>query len=324
MIETINLIFGILLLLVGIYDFFFTTLSGSGAGFLSKNISYYSYKVIHFFVDILGRRVFAYSGLLVNLMVLVIWILLVWIGLYLVYSSNPEFIMNEKGRAADNWERLYFTGYTISTLGLGDFTPKIPAFHILTSCFSFFGFIFFTSSITYFISLSSAVINKRVLAKNIYNLGSDPVSISRNLLALNPGYAFNLFKAIQELVDRHAVNHEAYPVIHFYGHPQPEICLSLNLTRLDEALSILTNSGNAENLQKEMEPLRNSITSFLNYINNNFSRSLPTGEYAPETFSLPYQVEGIETEYLQHRRKILEGLLKSESFTWKDVINNQA
>lgn len=323
MIETINLISGILLLLVGIYDFFFTTLSGSGAGFLSKMISFYSYKVIHFFVGPLGRRVFAYSGLLVNLMVLLVWILLVWIGLYLVFSSNPEFIMNEKGRAADNWERLYFTGYTISTLGLGDFTPKMPFFHILTSCFSFFGFIFFTSSITYFISLSSAVINKRVLAKNINNLGKDPVSISRKLIALNPGYAFNQFKEMQELIDRHAVNHEAYPVIHFYGHPQPEICLSLNLTRLDEALSILTNSGNAENLQKEMEPLRTSITSFLNYINNNFSRSLPTGEYAPENFSLPYEVKGIETDYLQHRRKILEGLLKSESFTWKDVVNSQ-
>lgn len=322
MVETINSLSGILLLMVGIYDFFYTTLSGSGAGFMSRLVSYYSYKIIHFFVGPLGRRVFAYSGLLVNLMVLVVWILLVWVGLYLVFSSSPESIMNEHGRAANNWERLYFTGYTLSTLGLGDFTPKIPVFYILTSCFSFFGFIFFTSSITYFISLSSAVINKRVLAKNIHNLGKDPVSISQNLLAMNPGYTFNQFKEIQELIDRHAINHEAYPVIHFYSHPQPEICLSLNLTRLDEALSIITNSGNAENLQKEMMPLRTSITSFLNYVNTNFSRSLPTGEYAPESFSLPYQVEGIETGELQHRRKILEGLLKSESFTWKDVVKN--
>lgn len=320
MVETINLISGILLLLVGIYDFFFTTLSGSGAGFVSKIFSYYSYRVIHFFANHLGRRVFAYSGLLVNLMVLLVWILLVWVGLYLVFSFNPEAIVNDSGNAANNWERLYYTGYTISTLGIGNFYPTTTVFQILTSCFSFFGFIFFTSSITYFISLSSAVINKRVLAKNINNLGEDPVSISRTLLALDPGYTFNQFKVMQDLMDRHAVNHEAYPVIHFYGHPQPEICLSLALARLDEALSILTNSGNAEHLQKEMEPLRTSITSFLNYIHRNFSRSLPTGEYTPESFSLPYEVKGVETSYLQHRRKILEGILKSENFTWKNVI----
>lgn len=321
MVEIIYLILGILLLLVGIYDFFFTTLSGNGAGFISKMFSYYSYKAIHFFADHLGRRVFAYSGLLVNLMVLIVWIVLVWVGLYLVFSSNPEAIVDDSGNAANNWERLYYTGFTISTLGIGNFYPTSPVFQILTSCFSFFGFIFFTSSITYFISLSSAVINKRVLAKNIYNLGEDPESISRTLLALNAGYTFNQFKVLQDLIDRHAINHEAYPVIHFYGHPQPEICLSLNLARLDEALSILSNPGNMENLQKEMELLRNSITSFLNYMNHNFSRSLPTGEYAPESFSLPYEIKGLDTGYLQHRRKILEGLLKSENFTWKDVVN---
>lgn len=320
MVEIINLIFGILLLLVGIYDFFFTTLSGSGAGFLSKIVSYYSYRIIYFFVGVFGRRIFAYSGLLVNLMVLFVWVLLVWVGLYLVFSWSPESIINESGRAANNWERLYYTGYTISTLGLGNFYPTTAIFEILTSFFSFFGFIFFTSSITYFISVSSAVNNKRLLAKSINNLGKDPVSLSRNLLSLNPSFLFSTLKEMQILIDRHAINHEAYPVIHFYSHPQSEICLSLNLTRLDEALSILTNSGNAENFQREMKPLRTAITNFLNYINENFSRSLPTDGYSPEAMSLPYEIEKIETKDLQHRRMIMEGLLKSEYFTWMDVI----
>src|SRR5690606_21164350 len=109
------------------------------------------------------------------LKVLSVWIILVWVGLFLVFTSNPEAIVNSDGIAANLWERLYFTGYVLSTLGMGNFYPTSPFFEILTSFFSFFGFIFFTSSITYFLSVSSALVKKRLLAKTINNLGKSPV-----------------------------------------------------------------------------------------------------------------------------------------------------
>ncbi|NJW55782.1 ion channel, partial [Salinimicrobium oceani] len=93
-----------------------------------------------------GRKVFDYSGMIVNLAVLFVWILLVWLGLFLVYSYDPSAITNSDSRPANWVERLYYTGYVLSTLGLGNFKPTTPFFEILTSVFSFFGFIFFTSS----------------------------------------------------------------------------------------------------------------------------------------------------------------------------------
>lgn len=322
--ETLYLILGIIILIIGIYDFFFTTLSGSGAGFISKNVSYYSYRVIHFLVRFSGRRMFSYSGLMVNLMVLAVWVLLIWLGLFLVFSSNPGAIINDSGRIANGWERLYYTGYVLSTLGIGNFKATTISFELLSSIFSFFGFIFFTSSITYFISVSSAVINKRTLARTISNFGVDPEGIAQTFLELDPAYSFRQLQVIQDLVDRHGVNHEGYPVIHFYSHPEPDLCLSINLSRLDEAFSILLNSDKAGNLQKEIKPVRLAITNFLNYIDKNFNRSLPKRKKAGKNLPLPYQIEGVEKDVLDHRRKILEGLLHSESFSWKDVVKKQA
>lgn len=318
--ETFYLILGVFLLLLVMFDFFYTTLSGSGAGFISESVSNIGHTTISWFVHFFGRGMYRYSGLLVNFLVAATWMLMVWMALFLVFSSNPEAIVNSDGRMADNYERLYFTGYTLSTLGMGNFNPTTGFFEILTSSFSFFGFIFFTSSMTYFLSVSSAVINKRTLARSIYNLGNSPEKIVQKFLDLDASYCYNQFLVLQEMIDRHAVNHLAYPVVHFYSHPNRDVCLSLNITRLDEAVTILLNSEKGEELQNELRPLRSSLTHFLDYINTNFSSSLPKNKNDDSTpLPLPYDVIATDKSDLEHRRVILGGLLRSENFEWEDV-----
>ncbi len=313
------LIIGIAILLLVMYDFFFTTLSGSGAGFISKNIASISNKVIQVLVKIFGRRVYSYSGLFVNLKVLSGWILLVWTGLFLVYSSNSGAIVNSDGIVANLWERIYFTGYVLSTLGMGNFYPTSGFFEILTSIFSFFGFIFFTTSITYFLSVSSALVKKRTLAKTINNLGKSPAEISDSLRSFDKSYTLQQLKALQEMVDEHAVNHQAYPVIHYYSHPEPDVCLSLNLTRLDEAVSLLLGSEGKVEFIKELNPLRTALTNLLTHIYKKFSRQIPSAEALRKNLSLPYTITGVDGDVLEYRRRILDSLLTNEGFSWKEV-----
>ena len=317
--ETVYLILGIGILLLLIYDFFYTTLSGSGAGPVSKNIAMLSHKVIQAMVKIFGRGVYSYSGLFVNLKILSVWIMMVWVGLFLVYSSNPAAIVNSDGIVANLWERLYFTGYVLSTLGMGNFYPTSAFFEILTSFFSFFGFIFFTTSITYFLSVSSALVRKRLLAKTINNLGKTPVDIANSLRSFDNSYTLQQLKALQEMVDEHAVNHQAYPVIHYYSHPEPDVCLSINLTRLDEAVSILLGSEVEVDFKKEMVPMRAALTNLLTHIYKNFSRQIPSAEALQKNLSLSYTVTGLDVDVLEYRRRILDSLLTNEGFSWKEV-----
>lgn len=313
---------GILILLLTIYDFFFTTLSGSGSGFMAEYISIFSNKIIQLLVKTFGRSSYKFQGLFVNLMVLTAWVLLVWLGLFLVYSWNPEAITNSDGRVANPVERLYYTGYVLSTLGMGNFKPTTEFFEVITSAFSFFGFIFFTSSMTYFISVSSALVNKRTLAKSIYNLGKSPQEIAGKFQSLDSSYSYQQFLNLQEMIDRHSVNHQAYPVIHFYTETEPKNCLSLNLVRLDEALSILSGSDLGGRLHEELEPVRSSISFFIENLTENFSKSMPSVKDPVDPSIFPYSENVLKNEDLKNRRHILEKLFKSEGFIWEDVLNN--
>ncbi|QED37131.1 hypothetical protein FK178_05135 [Antarcticibacterium arcticum] len=314
------LILGFIILLLAIHDFFYTTLSASGGGFISENVAILSDRIIQFCAGTIGRKAYDYHGLFVNLMILFVWLLLIWLGLFLVYSSNPEAITNSSGRAAYNWERLYFTGYILSTLGMGNFKPVSPFFEVVTSCFSFFGFIFFTSSMTYFISVSSAVVRKRTLAKSINNLGNQPEIIANKLLSLDPSYSYQQVHTLQELVDQHSVSHQAYPVVHYYSRSEEKDCFSINISRLDEALSIIVYSNKGENLQEEIGLLRAAISNFLQNLDKNFSRSLPNIGKQLNEQDVPSYINEIDSKNLNERRRILKSLLKSEGFSWNNVI----
>lgn len=317
--ETLCLIVGTLLLIVIIYDFFFTTLSTSGAGFVSRGVSLFSYKVIHLFAKLVGRRAYSYSGIIVNLSIFFTWLLVVWIGLFFLYSSDPEAITNSQGRPADAMERLYFTAYVLSTLGMGNFYPKSPGLEVLTSFLSFFGFIFFTSSITYFLSVASAVINQRTLARAIEHFGKTPERIAAKLLEVDKSFAYQHMMNFQVMLDKHLANHQAYPVVHYYSHPEPAVCLGINIARLDEAVSLLSTSDKASNIKEEVQILRNSLTAYLCHLDENYSNSLPKGEDAVSHEPLQYKITKIDSAELSKRRKILRGILRSEGFQWKDI-----
>ncbi|MBZ9730640.1 hypothetical protein LB467_13170 [Salegentibacter sp. JZCK2] len=315
------LFIGIILLLVAIHDFFFTTLSGNGAGFVSSNISILTDKIIEFCVKIFGRKAYNYNGLSVNLMILFTWLLLIWVGLFLVYTSNPEGITNSSGRVANHWERLYFTSYTLSTLGMGNFTPTSPIFELVTGSFSFFGFIFFTSSMTYFLSVSSALVNKRTLSKNIYNLGKTPQEIAKNILGFDSSFSYQQISELQKLIDKHSVNHHAYPVVHFYRQSKEKDSLSINIARLDEAVTIILYSNDSGNYREELKLLRSSLSGFLDDMEKNFTSNLSLGRITIDSYDFP-SLESKETvRELRKRRIIVEGLFRSENFTWEDVFS---
>ncbi|MDT0686019.1 ion channel [Autumnicola psychrophila] len=317
--SAIALVCGAVILLVVIHDFFFTTLSDNGAGFISRNVSIFSNQIIQLVVQVIGRKAYSYQGLFVNLMILTSWLLLIWGGLFLVYSSDPEGLTNSSGRVANNWERLYFTGYTLSTLGMGNFKPTTPLFEMITSCFSFFGFIFFTSSMTYFLSVSSALVNKRSFTKGVYSLGKNPQRIAEKLCSFDSSFSYQQFMTLQDMISKHSINHHAYPVIHFYTEVDKKDSFSLNLARLDEAVTILLNTEKGENLQEELEPLRSTLSSFLENMDQNFSQSLPRVKKPLDFQNLSYSENVHNSEGTRERRLILTRLLNSESFNWKDV-----
>lgn len=328
MAEIAYLISGAALLLFVSYDFFYTTLSASGAAPLARGVSFMLQGLLLLLVRIFGRKAFSISGMLINLAVLTLWILLIWLGLFLVFSYHPEAIINSNGKVASTIERFYYTGYVLSTLGLGNFKPTTPFFEILTSGFSLFGFVFITTSMTYLVSVSSAVMHKRTLGLFIRNLGKRPDEVARYLLGVDSSFRYQQLIVLQQMIDRHSTNHQAYPVLHFYHTPTEGTSLSINLTVLDEAVSILLNSNKLNNIEKELQPLRNSISNFLQHVEQKYGHK---ADAAPSInwsrLQLPEGVPESENTVehpLRSRRKVLQSLLQSENWNWDKIYPESA
>jgi len=313
---------GTLILIITIYDFVFTTLSGGGSGFISRYVHLLSHKILKTGARIVGRKLYNQSGIFLNGLLISVWVVLIWLGLYLVYSFQPEAIVNDDGRAASNIERFYFTGYTLSTLGIGNFKPDSESYELLTAIFSFFGFIFFTTSITYLVSVFSSLNHKRALALSIRNLGKTPEEMVYRLLNQNETFSRINLLSIQDKIERHLVNLQAFPVLHSYANSKVQTSLNLNLVVLDEALSILLNSKEGAKIKNALGSIRTSITHLLNHIEENLPNS-STHLDTPDVHKLKGW-EIISSSFLVDpallkRRNILSGLLERENFVWNDV-----
>jgi hypothetical protein len=69
--------------------------------------------------------------------------------------------MNVETNSTTVVNKIFYTGYTLSTLGLGDMEPEGNFWDILTAILSFTGLILISIAITYLIPVVSAEIAKR-------------------------------------------------------------------------------------------------------------------------------------------------------------------
>lgn len=313
--NTFFLIIGLFTLTAVLYDFFYTTLSGSGAGIISEYVIRVTFKILRVFSG-KSRKIFTYTGMFVNLSVLLAWSTLLWLGLLLVFSYYPSGITNSDSEPANLVERLYYTGYVLSTLGIGNFKPVTPFFEVMTAIFSFFGFIFFTTSMTYLISVSSAVIRKRTLSRSISTLGKNPSQIAERLKNLQPSYQDQQILSLQQQITSHLVSHQAYPVVHFFSHENQNNCFSINFVRLDEAMTILlkedTVNYSGSMGEDELNLLRSTMNDLLMHLKDKFIHSFLQQEDS-------HEFQNIEKVSLNQRRKLLKAMLKSEKFDWNYV-----
>jgi len=89
-------------------------------------------------------------------------------------------LVNSSKIPASAIEKLYYSGFVISTLGIGDFMASNDIWRIVTDVYSFTGLILLTMSVTYFIPVLSGVIKQRKLGINLSSLGSSPQEIILN------------------------------------------------------------------------------------------------------------------------------------------------
>ncbi|WP_185958469.1 ion channel [Fodinibius sediminis] len=331
MIHELYLVAGIFTVLVTACDFFYTTVSFNGAGVLAKSISN---GIASLFLwtnkKTSSRYLLKFSGVTHILAQVALWISLLWFGLFLIMMSDPySVLLAPGGEPASAINKLYFSGYVLSTLGNGQYIPNDGGWQIMVAAFSFAGFIFITTAMTYLMNLTSAVIHKRKLSLFISNLGETPEEILANSYT---GNGFDRLTSVapnlQQMINEHSQNHYAHPGVHyFYSIPRSE-SLSLNLTNLDEALSLAQTHIKMDTpFDQDLRPLRDTIDKFLNTVQHHFIKKAeaeadagPGIQYLQKT-GIPLVKQPREQPGGHERRVLLGGLLQSSGWNWNNIYN---
>ena len=171
---------GVLLILAGVLDVFFTVLHYDGFGVLSIRLYRRLYQAAHLVTRPLPRRYQAFGlSIAAPLMVpvtITVWIFLVCLGYALIYlfgMRNGDFALSVGGLEPSLAEAFYFSGISISTLGLGDITPTGGLYQALVVSEALIGFGILTLAITYVLGVYNVLQQLGVLSAGLYHQAQD-------------------------------------------------------------------------------------------------------------------------------------------------------
>ena len=171
---------GVLLILVGLLDVFFTVLHYDGFGFLSSRLYRRVFDAVCFLTGPLPRKSRALGlSMAAPLMVpitITVWIFLVSAGYALVYFAGmgaETFSFSSSGLAPSLMEAFYFSGVTIATLGLGDVTPLSGPYQAIAVSEALVGFGILTLSVSYVVGVYGVLQRLGILTAGLYHQAQD-------------------------------------------------------------------------------------------------------------------------------------------------------
>ncbi|MEB3826688.1 ion channel [Phormidium sp. CCY1219] len=323
---------GLLILVIVMADVLVTSLTAGGAGPLTGKLCRGAWKMgLRFNRKHSNHRFLTLLGWILLVGIALLWLFLTWVGWTMVFCSFDEAVVNSTTKIpATIGERIYFMGYTLSTLGLGDFQPATGIWQFATAVASANGFFLVTLAIAYLLPVISAVVLKRQIALYITSLGGTPDEI---ILRAWNGENFGQFDqhliTLTAMMSQMAESYLAYPILNYFHSVERSKVFALSIVTLDDALTLLY-YGVPEKNQPDpaaLRPARRAVSGFLKTLKSAYI------EPASETPPLPplemLAQEGIPTvsdEQFWHntkhatiRRQLLLALVKHDGWTWDAV-----
>lgn len=230
---------GLVLIVLVVLDLLWTTVAPSaGGGPLTAQLSFRIWGLV---VRWGKPRVLQLAGVVVTASVIMTWLALLLLGWYLIFTGDPEAVVSAStGLPADAWSRLYFTGFTVFTLGIGDYVPSAPLWQVATVVATATGLSLVTLAITYLLSVIQSVTQRRALAAQITAMGMSPATIIDR--AWNGEQLMGLESALQSLIQpvaQTAQQHLAFPVLHYFHSVDHATAFARSIAVVDEVLTVI-------------------------------------------------------------------------------------
>lgn len=231
---------GAVLVLVAVVDAVQTTLTaGSGGGPLTAPLGRTTWRLLRRLSGGRSSKLLGYGGMISLLATVAVWVALLWAGWTLVFLASPGAIVESStGAPASVAATIYYAGFVVFTLGVGDFVATSGTWQVLTALASFLGLFLITLSITYLVSVVSAAVTRRQFAEAVSVLGTTGPQIvaahwsdgqvSSQFATQVQTLSTQLLKITQQ--------HLAYPVLHYFHSTDPAASAPRAVAALDDAL----------------------------------------------------------------------------------------
>ncbi|MGQ4877297.1 potassium channel family protein [Billgrantia sp. LNSP4103-1] len=310
-----------------IYDAVRTTLAASGSGPLTGWLGRFTW-----LMALQAHRRLSLNGLLravgpwITVGLITIWVGLVWLGWWLVFNSHETAVFHpDSGTYAAPLERFYFIGYTITTLGYGDFVPGMGKWQVLAVLAAANGFFLLTLAVTYILSVMSAVVEKRQLAVSIHALGVTPADIVEKLAGEGDfselgDQADDLKSTIISVGQQHL----AYPILHYYHQGHAERALPVALFRLYQAIVIVCHGSTSlpPSVRFKLQATLHALESFLSVLRHDFvhpASHTPEIDIAwlPATRALDLSAEALREHLVQREsQRMWLAYIRKDGWDW--------
>lgn len=326
--DVVLIAIGAVLVLLAVVDAVMTTMTaGGGGGPLTSRLGRGLWRVMLRVSGGRSSRLLSYAGALILLATVVVWVLLLWGGWTLIFSGSNAVVGATTGTPASVPATIYYAGFVVFTLGVGDFVAETGTWQVLTALASVVGLFLITLSITYLVSVVSAAVTRRQLAQSISVLGITGPEIV--LTYWSSGQLSSQFaseaQALRTQLLTTTQQHLAYPVLHFFHSRQASTSAPRSVAALDDALLLLAAGvvGDAAPGRDVLGPLQRALEHYADTVHSvggGDPGEPPTPPLAPlEEAGMPV-VDRHEyhsaTRRHAARRETLHRIVRSDGWSW--------
>lgn len=189
-----------------------------------------------------GRsRILSVAGPAILIHSLVAWLLLIWGAWTLIFASAENTIFDTINGDPISWlDLVYFSGYTIFTLGNGGFAPVDGVWQIATVLSTASGMFLITLIVTYVLSVLDAVTQKHAFAQGVTGIGTRAESLVQAYWNGEKFDGLDLhLDTFSAQINTLTANHNAYPILHYFHSERAEKDPVIAIAVLDETLTLL-------------------------------------------------------------------------------------
>lgn len=225
---------GIIVVAVTLADIYLTVLQGGAVSLFSNRVNMTVWRVFTLARGLLGPRarpMLAYAGPTLIAVTVLLWVSLLLLGFALIYWPvlGEDIVASDGPTPTSFATALYVSGFSVSTLGTGDLTAQTGTYRLVTVLEAVLGFSIVTASLTYLLSVYSAVTRNNAAASWLHHATSDRASAAHLVARLGPGGDFSNAAQTVSTISHDLVqlieSHHTYVVLRYFRFSNPSLSI---------------------------------------------------------------------------------------------------